>query len=154
MMLAHAYQHRFHIQPLLVPTQTMNLWKIFLRKLGYKQANRKFEFDQRTIQSLRSLAEREQRPEQELAADLLSYALVQREVTDRYMECWQSLSAREQEIAALVCMGNTNPEIANTLKISPETVKSHIRHIVHKFGLRTKAELRQVLIRWDFTAWK
>jgi DNA-binding CsgD family transcriptional regulator len=99
------------------------------------------------------LAEREQRNEEELAADLITFALAQREITDQYLESWKRLSDREQTVAALICLQYTNQEIAERLAISPHTVKSHVRNISHKFGLNTKADLRQALANWDFSAW-
>jgi DNA-binding CsgD family transcriptional regulator len=102
---------------------------------------------------LRILAERQHRKEEDLAADLLSFALAQHEITDIYLESWKRLSEREQQITALICLQYTNQQIANRLSISPHTVKSHVRNISHKFGLKTKADLRQALANWDFSAW-
>jgi DNA-binding CsgD family transcriptional regulator len=67
--------------------------------------------------------------------------------------CWDSLSEREQEVLALVCLGQRNYEIAAALGIAHETVKTHLQHIFRKFGLRSKKELRLLLRDWDFAAW-
>jgi DNA-binding CsgD family transcriptional regulator len=131
----------------------MTFWKSLRKRLGLKPKKRKYELDQAAIQSLHILAEREQRNEEDLAAELLSYALVQREIRDQYMESWKRLSEREQQIAALICLQYTNQQIAERLSISPHTVKSHVRNISHKLGLNTKADLRQALANWDFSAW-
>ncbi|MEN4099393.1 MAG: helix-turn-helix transcriptional regulator, partial [Anaerolineaceae bacterium] len=101
----------------------------------------------------RLLAERQHRKEEDLAADLLSFALAQHQATDHCLESWQRLSEREQQIAALTCLQYTNQEIARRLTISPHTVKSHVRNISHKFGFKTKADLRQALVNWDFSDW-
>jgi len=58
---------------------------------------------------------------------------------------WESLSPRQREIVILICQGYTNPQIAAELYISPETVKTHIRRILYKFSLNSKAELRFLL---------
>ncbi|MFC1879533.1 response regulator transcription factor [Chloroflexota bacterium] len=58
---------------------------------------------------------------------------------------WQSLSPRQQEIAILICQGYTNQQIADALHISTATVKTHIRRILAKFKLHSKAELRFLL---------
>ena len=50
--------------------------------------------------------------------------------------------------------GCTNRQIAARLVLSPETVKTHLRSVLHKFGLRSKAELRQALAGWDFSGWE
>jgi DNA-binding CsgD family transcriptional regulator len=66
---------------------------------------------------------------------------------------WDSLSEREQEVLALVCLGKRNFEIAGILGIVNETVKTHLQHIFRKFGLRSRKELRLLLRDWDFTSW-
>ncbi|MGZ9164486.1 MAG: LuxR C-terminal-related transcriptional regulator, partial [Anaerolineales bacterium] len=38
---------------------------------------------------------------------------------------WSSLSHREQQVIALICLGYRNHEIAKILTIAPETVKTH-----------------------------
>ncbi|HSV85517.1 MAG TPA: LuxR C-terminal-related transcriptional regulator [Levilinea sp.] len=124
-----------------------------LQKLGLTSKKRRYELDQVTVQSLRLLAERQHRKEEDLAADLLSFALAQHQVADHYLECWKRLSEREQQITALICLQYTNQQIAVRLTISPHTVKSHVRNISHKFGLKTKADLRQALANWDFSDW-
>jgi DNA-binding CsgD family transcriptional regulator len=64
--------------------------------------------------------------------------------------CWDNLSEREQEIAALACLKNRNSEIANILGISPETVKTHLRNIYNKFSIRSRRELQLILTNWRF----
>ena len=51
------------------------------------------------------------------------------------------LSAREQEVIALIAEGHTNAEIAAKLFISGQTVKNHLHHIYKKTRLRNRAEL-------------
>jgi DNA-binding CsgD family transcriptional regulator len=131
----------------------MTFWKLLLQRLGLIPKKRRYELNQAAFQSLRVLAERQHRKEEDLAADLISFALAQHEVTDLYLESWKRLSEREQQIAALICLQYTNQQIADRLAISPHTVKSHVRNISHKFGLKTKSDLRQALANWDFSAW-
>jgi DNA-binding CsgD family transcriptional regulator len=131
------------------------LWRRLLRLLGYRRAPRlTFEVDQRLIRSLQELAEREQRPRDQVAADLLGYAMAQRRQAEKKLERWQGLSPREQEIAALTCLGYTNRQIAARLRISPETVKTHNRNVLRKLGVGSKIELRRLLADWDFSAWE
>lgn len=56
-----------------------------------------------------------------------------------------SLTAREREIASLVCRGKTNKEISKELYISLQTVKDHIYHIFKKTGVRNRVELAQIV---------
>jgi DNA-binding NarL/FixJ family response regulator len=49
------------------------------------------------------------------------------------------LSPREKEVLALLARGMTNPQIGQTLFISPVTVKVHVRHIFDKLGVKSRA---------------
>jgi DNA-binding NarL/FixJ family response regulator len=59
----------------------------------------------------------------------------------------QELSPREREIAELVAVGASNPEIARTLFLSRKTVERHVTHILAKFGARNRVELATLLAR-------
>lgn len=50
------------------------------------------------------------------------------------------LSEREQEVLRLVAAGLSNKEIAARLYLSPHTVKAHVRNILDKLGLQSRAE--------------
>ena len=52
-----------------------------------------------------------------------------------------SLSRRELEIYQLVCEGLSNAEIAKRLFITEGTVKSHVHHVMDKFGIRSRTAL-------------
>jgi two-component system response regulator NreC len=132
----------------------MPFWQSLLRFLGISRPRRlKLDVDPETIASLHVLARHEQRTEKELAVELLQMALVQRGVADVYLQRWEELSPREQQITALVCLGYTNIQIAARLVLSQETVKTHVRNVLYKFNLRGKDELRRALADWDFSAW-
>jgi DNA-binding CsgD family transcriptional regulator len=67
---------------------------------------------------------------------------------------WTKLTPREREVAMLICKENggkmyTNPQIAEKLGISRETVKIHVRNILYKFELHSKFELRNSLVNWE-----
>ena len=53
----------------------------------------------------------------------------------------QGLTAREEEVALLVARGLTNRRIALELSISEHTVASHVRKILKKLGLRSRAQI-------------
>jgi DNA-binding NarL/FixJ family response regulator len=57
-----------------------------------------------------------------------------------------SLTAREHEVLRLLAQGQTNREIAQSLIISPATIKWHVEHIIAKLGVadRTQAAVRAV----------
>ncbi len=52
----------------------------------------------------------------------------------------RELSERERGVLALIGAGRSNAEIASELFISLATVKSHVRHILAKLGLRDRAQ--------------
>jgi len=53
----------------------------------------------------------------------------------------ETLTEREQEIAALVSAGASNPEIAQTLFLSRKTIERHVSNLLRKVGVRNRAEL-------------
>jgi DNA-binding CsgD family transcriptional regulator len=52
----------------------------------------------------------------------------------------EHLSAREGAVLALIAKGQSNKRVAQTLKITPETVKSHLKRVFVKLGSKTRAE--------------
>jgi DNA-binding NarL/FixJ family response regulator len=57
-----------------------------------------------------------------------------------------SLSERETEVLRLVAQGMSNQEIAQRLIVSPETIKTHVKHIMEKLSVndRTSAVVRAI----------
>jgi len=117
------------------------------------ESSRVFLQDAELIAAIRDVAKQQRRAEEEVIADFtkvgLKQFLTQHEMQDR----WSSLSHREQQVVALICLGYRNYEIAQTLVIAPETVKAHLQHIFDKFHLRSSKELRLTLKDWDFRDW-
>jgi DNA-binding CsgD family transcriptional regulator len=87
-----------------------------------------------------------------LIADLIARGLQQDALRSQAEAALASLTPREQEVAWLTARGHTNPQIAEALVVSPETVKTHVAHVLEKFGVRSKTELRVRLldlgVRW------
>ena len=132
----------------------MKLLDRLLDKLGLRRMERRrFTLEGQLVTYLQELADHEQRPAAEVAGELLASGAAQRDQAQEIYQCWMSLSAREQEVAALVCLGYTNRQIGNRLIISPQTAKSHVRNILYKFDLHSKEELRMLLANWDFSTW-
>ena len=52
----------------------------------------------------------------------------------------ESLSAREGDILKLIGEGLSNKEIARSLAIAPETVKSHVKYIFTKLNVERRAQ--------------
>lgn len=57
------------------------------------------------------------------------------------------LSTREQEVLKLIIEGRSNPEIANVLYLSPNTVKTHVRNILNKLGVDHRLQAAVVAVR-------
>ena len=51
-----------------------------------------------------------------------------------------ALTEREREVLVLIARGKSNQELAGELTISLDTVKSHIRHVFTKLGVRNRAQ--------------
>lgn len=133
----------------------MSLFYRLLAHLGFRQKNRSLQSHQ--VQSFRTLiaelAQQEQRPEEEVHADLLATVLAQQQHSSELWDRWCALSPREQQVAVLVCRGYTNNEIAARLGIAPTIVKTHVKNVLTKYHFHSKDELRIALENWDFRAW-
>ena len=52
----------------------------------------------------------------------------------------EPLSAREGNVLNLIAEGRSNKEIARSLSIAPETVKTHVKHIFTKLNVEKRAQ--------------
>lgn len=117
--------------------------------------NYRFVFIRKPVlDGLKSLAEKQQRPQEAVAADLLSMAVYQQHSLDFQLRCWKALTPREQDVTALCCLGYKNAEIGRRLGISVTTVNTHVRNVTSKFGVHGKVELRQFFAALDFSGWE
>jgi len=57
------------------------------------------------------------------------------------------LTATEAKIAVRIAAGGGVPATARALRISPNTVHTHLRHIFHKLGVNDQVALVRVLMR-------
>ena len=133
----------------LLPRRLRQLWA----KKNGNDESRIFLQDEEIITVVRKAAKEQGRSEEAIIADLTKAGWDQiqqdAEITDR----WDSLSQREQQVVALICLGYRNYQIAEILVIAPETVKTHLQNIFAKFNLRSSKELRLVLDGWTFAEW-
>ena len=102
---------------------------------------------------LESPAAAQGRTVQALIHDTLYAAVYTNHAQTRNDNRWHELTPREQQVAALACLGYTNQAIAGHLVISVNTVRSHMRRVLDKYHVTSKAELRLILANWDFEAW-
>lgn len=101
---------------------------------------------------LRRAARAQDQTPEALVAELLTRGLEQEALRLQVEAALRALTSREQDVVWLAARGYTNRRIAESLVISSETVKTHVRHVLDKLGVRSKAEMRLLLldlgIRW------
>jgi ATP/maltotriose-dependent transcriptional regulator MalT len=114
---------------------------------------RVFLQDEELVTAIRDVAKQQHRAEADVMADLTKIGLNQFLNQNELEARWASLSHREQQVVALICLGYRNHEIAQALVIAPETVKTHLQRVFDKFNLRSRKELRLALKNWDFREW-
>ena len=129
------------------------LIQYLLRKQDSAEASRVFLQDEGLIAVIKDVAKQQQRAEEEIIADFTTVGLNQFLAQTEMEKRWASLSHREQQVIALICLGYRNHEIAKILTIAPETVKTHLQRIFDKFDLRSSKALRLALKDWDFRGW-
>ena len=74
---------------------------------------------------------------------LLGARLVAPEASPESQTTREPLSEREHDVLHLLALGHTNQEIAKLLFISVRTAETHRARIVHKLGVKTRAEIVQ-----------
>ena len=70
----------------------------------------------------------------EMTVEILQAGIAKRQAYHQALRMWHSLTPREKDVSALICMGLSNEEIAERMHIARGTVRTHIRHILKKFG--------------------
>jgi len=132
----------------------MTLWQQLCESVNQLDpAENSFPSYQQVLKEVKELALDQAREEEQVILDLLNQALLNRHRQTNTQRAWETLSQREKEVTALVCSGLTGRQIAAYLVLSPETIKTHVRHILRKFNLSSRQELRNRLSDWDFSRW-
>jgi DNA-binding CsgD family transcriptional regulator len=111
-------------------------------------------FDQELSARLRQAAQRRGLPLGQLASELLALGLEHQDQRARAESTLVGLTPRQRQVIWMTAQGQTNRQIAQALVISPETVKTHIRHALAQLGLRSKAELRMLLLDLGMRWWE
>ena len=136
----------------------MSIWDRFLYLIGLRQTPGPHTYHLDVSDSLQvtlsTIAQDEGRPEHDLIPELLNAGLDQYTSKERLWKRWSTLSSREQDVAAFVCLGYTNRQIAARLGISPETVKDRLGTALIKFNITKRTELRVLFANWDFSEWE
>jgi DNA-binding NarL/FixJ family response regulator len=133
----------------------MSLFDYLLKKFGlrHEPEPEKYASGVSFHPDLDFLVEQQQRSPDEVISILVASELAQQSEQQELLQHWYLLTPREQDVAALACLGYNNPEIASILNVTRETVKSHMSNTLGKFGFSSRAELKVMLRGWDFSAW-
>ena len=84
----------------------------------------------------------------------MAFGLEQQAQRARAERTLEALTPRQRQVTWMTAQGQTNRQIAQALVISPETVKTHMRHALAQLGLRSKAELRMLLLDLGMRWWE
>ena len=133
----------------LLPRRLRELFQ----KIKGEDEPRIFLKDEEIVTLVRKVAQQQGRSEEEVMTDFTKAGWDQLQQENEMMERWDSLSQRERQVVALICLGYRNYQIAEKLVIAPETVKTHLQNIFAKFNLRSSKELRFALKDWNFSEW-
>jgi DNA-binding CsgD family transcriptional regulator len=127
-------------------------WQRFLADLRRKiLRDRSIQLNADLHEALRLMALRDGRSERDLTVDLIASGYAQSQVSWELMRCWRSLTPRERTVVVLICRDYSNRQIADQLFVSTETVRSHVRHSLRKFGVQNRRELSLLLAGWKFS---
>jgi len=131
----------------------MSIWKRLLNKIGLRSNTgpRTYKISESLHTTLVTLAQHEGRPEDDFAQELLAAGLTAYYSLDELWKKWETLTPREKEVAALVCLGYTNRQVAARMSVAPETVKFHVHNVLEKYGVESRSQLKQLLSDWDFS---
>lgn len=94
---------------------------------------------QKILAAIQSVMQGESPMNGMIAAKMLEYFQRQGKRESQIEE--YNLTSREKDILQLLILGNSYKEIASTLKISVETLNSHIKHIYRKMDVHSRSEL-------------
>lgn len=102
---------------------------------------------------IRYLANLHDTPAEQIFLNALEIGLAQQVADSQSIRKWHTLTPKEQEVAALICLGLANDEIATELSIAIGTVKAHVSHILHKLAAENRTHLQEQLRWWHVEDW-
>jgi DNA-binding NarL/FixJ family response regulator len=118
-----------------------------LRQIFGKEGERlrRFALEAPLLLAVEKIARKEERSLQAIATELVELGLTQRELLSEANQRWFGLTPREQQVVLLACQGYANRQIAYELKITEDTVKSHMHNALEKNRAHDRDELRAML---------
>lgn len=112
------------------------------------------EVDTDLSNQLRTAARASRQSPEAFATELLARGLEREILRTQVRSILDALTPREQEVTWYTARGYTNRQIAEALVVSTETVKTHVRHVLEKLGVRSKADLRLLLLNLGIRWWE
>ncbi|GCE28333.1 hypothetical protein KDA_38170 [Dictyobacter alpinus] len=88
-----------------------------------------------------------EQPLRSYAQSILQAFIASRRFTTDPAKPFDALSAQEQRVLTLLVAGRSNPEIAEMLIVSVNTVKAHIKSLYRKLGVTNRVEAGEVARR-------
>jgi DNA-binding NarL/FixJ family response regulator len=153
--------HNRSLQPDLLDhgahhAQPRGLWARLRRLLARskEQPHIQVDVDPQLFAHLRRAARLRRSSPQAMARELLARGLTQEARKVHTEAVLSGLTPREVEVLWRAARGHTNRQIAAALVVSPETVKTHVRNILHKLDLRSKADLRLLMLDLGLRWWQ
>ena len=135
-----------------MPFLPHHLMQLFKRKKGKKKRGFAIEVGElRLSVQDRSIADEEGTNEMEEQTSRQDFEIFPEDPGIRNQ--WFSLTVRERQITALVCMGYRNHDIATMLGVEYTTIQTHLQNIFRKFNLRSRKEIRAALVSWPAEEW-
>ncbi len=87
-----------------------------------------------------------------LSGDTFISELIDAAALNEFAMVESELTLREVEVLRLIADGLTNPQIAETLSISPNTVTRHRANLMHKLNVHNRVELINAAYHQGFIA--
>jgi RNA polymerase sigma factor (sigma-70 family) len=113
-----------------------------------------FEIEPKLSDQLRLAARVSKQSTESFATELLARGLEREDLRIQVRSVLAALTPREEQVTRLTARGYTNRQIADALVVSTETVKTHVRHVLEKLGVRSKADLRLLLLDMGIRWWQ
>ena len=121
---------------------------------GKKSETLVFAADAALVRELRVVAHTRRQSPEALLAQLVADGLSKQAAREMLEDRLRNLTRREREVLGLIVEGQSNRQIAARLVVVPETVKSHVKHILEKVGVNSKTNLRLMLLDLGVRVWE
>jgi two-component system nitrate/nitrite response regulator NarL len=99
------------------------------------------------VRSLQGVLRGEAAVSRALALKIVQYLREMPDAGRGMRPVWSPLTSREWEVLDLICAGRTTSAMAQELGLAPETVRSHVKRVLAKLGVTSRADAAAVAER-------